>query len=273
MKRGKPVKPAKKMAMGMKKEPTLFDKWADWFNWPKGITFEQKKLLRKLWRVSPTMRKQVYKKFREMEQADARRMLSFIFSHDKLQKGKWRSDLHEKTMTGATLALWEKAGREFTEKTVIKYLDEHGDNWKDNMPFYRFLSEIGGRDSGKAIVRSMLYSKREAENVSEWLERNKIGGYLEGLAFRLLPKGNKGRLQLLKRFCQSLGTFAGIKINLLQFAAAADKKILANLPSNLKDRRQRKRIEYLYSLRESLRTHSMREVAEALKLIEPLKKK
>ena len=103
----------------------------------------------------------------------------------------------------------------------------------------------------------------------------RIGDCLEELAFRLVPKGNKGRLKLVRQFCKGLGGeqhFDGpMKIQMLQAAAAIDPRILTNLPSNLKDRRQRKRIEYLQSLRDSLRTHSLREVAEALNLVKPKK--
>ena len=268
----KPVKPAKKAAK-KKKEPTLFERWADGFDWPQGITFEQKKLLHKLWRGSDTVRKHVYRQFKKMEKEEARRLLSFLFTHDTLQGKGARKDLHEKTVTGAALALWKKAGQDFTEKTVIKYLDGHGFSWSDNMPFYRFLSEMGGKESGKAIVRSMLYSHREVNDMRSVLQREKIGRHLESLAFRLLPKGNMGRLRLLKRYCRPLGALQGAKISLVQLAAATDPRILNNLPSNLKDPRQRTRIDYLRNTRRALEEKNLREVAETLKLIEPLKKK
>ena len=264
-------KPAKKRAK--KKEPTVFEEWAERFDWPKGITFEQKKLFHRLWWGSATVRKHVYKKFRKMEEADARRVLSFIFSHDTLQNKGWRQDLHENTMTGAAMALWKKAGPEFTEKTVVRYLDRNPFGMEDKMPFFRFLSRIGGRESGKAIVRSMLYSHREVNSMASVLQREKIGEDLEALAFRLLPKGNMGRLRLLKRYCRPLGALQGAKISLVQFAAATDSRTLKNLPNNLKDSRQRTRIDYLRNTRRALEEKNLREVAETLKLIEPLKKK
>ena len=134
-----------------------------------------------------------------------------------------------------------------------------------------------GKQPSRALANAMV-EKLTAKTITRYLSRTKTSDYhglreglaerLIELAFRSVPERNKTRLEVAERFFEPL---AQDKAALLLMAIASQPKMIKNIPTDLKDTKQRRQFEYLKSLRDATKERSVEELAEALGLIKPKK--